>query len=92
MYPDHQHPAPALDGTEAVPLLPRRTLLRRSLLGLTAAGLAPLLAACGGDDDEPDDEDTSDSPSGTDLDNAASTRPAENQQVGEDEEAEEAED
>ncbi len=84
MIPNH-HQLPLGSEEDTTPL-PRRTFLRRSLLGLTAVGLAPLLAACGGDEDESDDEDTSDSPSGTDLDDAASTIPAENRQVGEDEE------
>lgn len=66
---------------------PLTLVSRRTLLGTAALGAAALLAACGGDDDEPDAEETSDSPSGLDSDNAASTLPAENQQVGEDDEA-----
>lgn len=85
MTADHHFiPAPAPD--QSIVPATRRAFLRRSLLGLTAIGLAPLLAACGGDDDEPEDEDPSDSPSGLDSDNAAATLPVENQQVGEDEE------
>ena len=87
MTADHHQPLlPAPD--DVVATTPRRAFLRRSLLGLTAIGLAPLLAACGGGDDDADDENTSDSPSGLDSDNAAATLPAENQQVGEDEEDE----
>lgn len=86
MTADHHPPLSPAPDQSIVPAS-RRAFLRRSLLGLTAIGLTPLLAACGGDDDEPDDENTSDSPSGLDSDNAASTIPAENQQVGEDDEA-----
>jgi len=87
MIPDNdQHLTPEQEGDKTP--LPHRPFPRRSLLGITAIGAAALLTACGGDDEESDDEDTSDSPSGTDLDNAASTIPAENQQVGEDDESE----
>lgn len=34
----------------------RRTVLRRSLLGITAVGLASVLAACGDDDEGGEDE------------------------------------
>jgi hypothetical protein len=49
--PPHQQ---SLDhGTDEGPwVLSRRTLLRRSVLGMTGIGLVSLLAACGGDDDE----------------------------------------
>lgn len=73
---------------EDTTLLPRRAFLRRSLLGITALGLAPLLAGCGEDDDDSEDGESSDSPSGTDLDNAASTIPAENQGAEEDDDPE----
>lgn len=86
MTADNQQPLAFAPDEPVVPA-PRRAFLRRSLLGLTAIGLAPLLAACGGDDDESDDENTSDSPSGLESDNAAATIPDENQQVGEDDEA-----
>lgn len=87
MIPTCQTPADPDDSSQL-----RRALTRRSLLGITAIGTATLLAACGGDDEESDDEGSSDSPSGTDLDNAASTIPDENQQVGEDGDPEEADD
>jgi len=83
--PQHHDLAPGPD--EDTTLLSRRSLLRRPLLGITAVGAVALLAACGGDDGDSEDEESSDSPSGTDLDNAASTLPPENQQVGEDDEA-----
>lgn len=40
---------------ETTGLLSRRTVLRRSALGIMGIGLAPLLAACG-DDEAADDE------------------------------------
>jgi hypothetical protein len=33
-------------------LLSRRSILRRSVLGITGIGMASLLAACGGDEEE----------------------------------------
>jgi hypothetical protein len=39
---------------EVSPVQSRRTLLRRSLLGITGVGLAALLAACGDEDDDED--------------------------------------
>lgn len=91
MIPATDQHLPPKQEEDTIPL-PHRAFPRRSLLGITAIGAAALLTGCGGGDDESDDEDTSDSPSGTDLDNAASTIPDENQQVGEDDEPEEADD
>lgn len=53
MIPDHhQPPAPGHD--ENLTLVPRRAFPRRSLLGITALGVAALVTACGEDDDPED--------------------------------------
>ena len=51
---DPQTPDHELD--DATSVQSRRTLLRRSLLGITGIGLASLLAACGDEDDDEDGE------------------------------------
>lgn len=62
----HHHDRHA-DADEETSLLSRRTLLRRSALGLTGIGFATLLAAC--DDGEPDED--AEGPTGLDeLDEA----------------------
>lgn len=55
---DLEQDAPSEDERD---LISRRTMLRRSMLGVTGIGLASLLAACGDEDDEDDiDEDVDD--------------------------------
>jgi hypothetical protein len=41
-----------LETDEDAGLITRRTVLRRSVLGIAGVGMASLLAACGGDDDD----------------------------------------
>ena len=47
----HQQPLD-LETDDDMRLLSRRSILRRSVLGITGIGVASLLAACGGDEEE----------------------------------------
>jgi hypothetical protein len=68
-YPDDQPLNGAIDQT--MRLLSRRTLLRRSLLGLAGTGMASLLVACGGDDESPGLPPSSDEAVPNDVDEEA---------------------
>ena len=52
MRPHYQHQRPELETDEEMHLFSRRRFLRQSALGITGVGLASLLVACGGDDDD----------------------------------------
>lgn len=52
MIPHKQHQHPDIETDEDMQLRSRRTVLRRSALGIAGVGLASLLAACGGDEEE----------------------------------------
>ena len=56
MISDQQQQHLALETDEDMRLLSRRSVLRRSVLGITGVGLVSLLAACGGGGDEEDEE------------------------------------
>lgn len=47
-------------GDEEVPVVSRRTMLRRSALGLTGLGVAAVLAACGGGEEDEEEEEEDD--------------------------------
>jgi hypothetical protein len=49
-FDQHQHLD--LETGEDARLVSRRTVLRRSVLGIAGVGMAALLAACGGDDED----------------------------------------
>ena len=74
MKPHHQDDRLDPETNEEMRPLTRRTLLRRSAIGFTAAALAPLLAACGADGDEAEDaaddaiEEVDDPPDAPNLD------------------------
>lgn len=85
----HQHPDPETD--EDTRLMSRRTILRRSLLGITGAGLASLLVACGGDEEDVEDDEAGDvqPPDAPDVDPDEPALPGTDDEEDQDDQAEE---
>lgn len=85
----HQHPDPETD--EDTRLMSRRTILRRSLLGITGAGLASLLVACGGDEEDAEDDEAGDvqPPDAPDVDPDEPALPGTDDEEDQDDQAEE---
>lgn len=79
MIPHHQHERLDLE-TDDMSLMSRRALLRRSMLGIAGAGVASLLVACGGDEEDedvqPPDADVPDVPDVEDVQDVDPDEPA----------------
>lgn len=60
MYPHDPDDLPHLETDGTTNAMTRRTLLRRSIFGTSGLILAPLLVACGGEEDDEDAEDAVD--------------------------------
>ena len=55
MTPHHQHEQVDLETGDDLRLISRRTLLRRSVLGIGGGAAVSLLVACGGDEEDLED-------------------------------------
>lgn len=68
MVPNSQHQQLDPEANEDMSPMSRRTVLRRSMLGITGLGLASLLAACGEDDEDLEDAGEIQPPEAPDID------------------------
>jgi hypothetical protein len=89
LHRQHQHLDSEPD--EDVSVMSRRAILRRSLLGITGAGLASLLVACGGEEEDSEDDEAGDvqPPDAPDVDPDEPALPGTDDEADQDDQAEE---